>query len=107
MRVSASQLYRLRNHVPIATVIGDYLKIPTKHREGFLRFLCPDCGEFNTAINPTTNLARCFTCARNFNTIDMVIKVQNLPFMTAVHVLSTMLHHDEQPLHPQQPPPSK
>jgi hypothetical protein len=37
----------------------------------------------------------------------MVIKVQNLPFMNAVHVLSSMLHHDEQPQHPQQPPPSK
>jgi DNA primase len=92
MRVSASHLYRLRNHIPIATVICDHLKLPTKHREGFLRFVCPDCGEFNTAINPSTNLARCFTCARNFNTIDMLMRVQKLSFINAVNLLSSMLN---------------
>lgn len=101
MRVSASQLYRLRNHVSIATVICHHLKLPTKYREGLLRFVCPDCGEFNTAINPTTNLARCFTCAKNFNTIDIVIRVQNLPFINAVQVLSSMLKDDEHAQRPQ------
>jgi DNA primase len=90
-RVSASQLYRLRNHVSILTVIENYLALPVKHREGFFRFVCPDCGEFNTAINPTTNLARCFTCQRNYNTIDIVMKVQHLSFIATVNLLSSML----------------
>jgi len=90
-RISPSQLYRLRNHVSIVTVIRDYLELPTKYREGFLRFVCPDCGEFNTAINPSTNLARCFTCQLNYNTIDILMRVKRLSFIQAVNLLSSML----------------
>lgn len=103
MRVSASQLYRLRNHVSIVTVISDYLELPTKHREGFLRFVCPDCGEFNTAINSATNLARCFTCQRNYNTIDIVMRVQRLSFIATVNLLSSMLTEQSAPLLPSSP----
>jgi hypothetical protein len=55
-------LYRLRNKIPIATLIGDILDISTKTQDGHLRFLCPICSEFMTACNPKTNLARCFRC---------------------------------------------
>ena len=67
------------------------LDIPTKISEDYLRFLCPLCSEFNTAINPSTNLARCFRCQQNFNPIDMVMTVKGCSFLDAVKYLSTLL----------------
>ena len=83
-RISASRLRELRNEIPIAEVIEAHLRLPSKEREGFLRFLCPLCREFNTAINPKTNLARCFRCERNFNPIDIVMVVEGCSFLEAV-----------------------
>ena len=75
---SSRELFVLRNHIPIDTLIEKHLKVPSKFSEGFFRFLCPDCHEFQTATNPKTNLARCFRCERNFNTIDMVMQESNV-----------------------------
>ena len=47
-------------------LIRDHLQIPFKIRDGYFRFLCPLCNEFQTAVNPATNLARCFRCEKNF-----------------------------------------
>jgi DNA primase len=80
-------LYRLRNKIPIATLIGDILDISTKTQDGHLRFLCPICSEFMTACNPKTNLARCFRCEQNFNTIDLTMLVKRMPFKDAVRFL--------------------
>jgi len=91
-RISPERLALLRNRVSIDQVIQLELKLPTKYREGFLRFVCPRCGEFNTATNPKTNLARCFTCQQNYNTIDIIMTVQGLNFLQAVEKLSTLLH---------------
>jgi DNA primase len=93
MKVSCSRDYlrRLRNEVDIGDLLTDVLRIPTKISEGYLRFLCPLCSEFNTAINPSTNLARCFRCGQNFNPIDMVMTVQGLSFLDAVAFLSPLL----------------
>ena len=60
-------------------------------RGGRFVFLCPRCGEFLTAINPRTNLARCFACERNFNPIDLVMVIQGVYFVTAVHYLEPHL----------------
>ena len=60
---------------------------PHKRREGRFVFLCPLCGEFLTATNPRTNLGRCFVCERNFNPIDLVMVIQGVDFVTAVHYL--------------------
>ena len=60
----------------LSALIKGALRLPSKEIEGFFRFLCPHCGEFNTATNPRTNLTRCFRCQRNFNPIDMVIAVE-------------------------------
>lgn len=81
---SKSELRRLRNEVPIDFVIGRVLRIPSKLSEGYFRFLCPLCEEFNTATNPRTNLARCFRCRRNFNPIDILMLARGATFRQAV-----------------------
>lgn len=86
-RISPDQLRALRNKIPIADLIRLHLDLPNKYRDSFLRFLCPLCNEFDTAVNPKTNLARCFRCAKNFNTIDLVIAVRRCPFRDAVDFL--------------------
>lgn len=86
-RYSRETLRKLRNDIPIANLIADILKIPNKISEGYFRFLCPICGEFITATNAKTNLARCFRCEKNFNTIDMVMMVEHRNFVDAVDYL--------------------
>ena len=90
-RFSAHLLRALRNRIPIANLISDDLDLPSKESEGYLRFLCPACSEFNTATNPLTNLARCFRCSKNFNPIDMVMAVQECSFVDAVERLKNLL----------------
>ena len=85
-RITDTELRRLRNEVDIARLIR-HLGIPSKWREGYFRFLCPICNEFNTATNPRTNLARCFRCRENFNPIDLVMRVERLSFLQAVDFL--------------------
>lgn len=86
-RFTQNELFELRNHIPINVLIKDRLNMPSKLREGQFRFLCPLCGEFQTATNPKTNLARCFRCEKNFNTIDMVMTCENTSFIDTVHTL--------------------
>ena len=86
-RYDKETLRILRNHIPIQTVIADILELPCKTAEGYFRFLCPLCGGFDTATNPKTNLARCFTCQQNFNPIDMTMTVKHQNFREAVQFL--------------------
>ena len=90
-RFTGNELFRLRNSIPIDRLIGDNLKIASKISEGWFRFLCPICGEFDTATNPRTNLARCFRCERNLNTIDLVMTVEGPDFIDTVEYLRTLL----------------
>jgi hypothetical protein len=82
-------LFELRNNIPIDGLIRE-LQIPWKMRDGFLRFLCPLCNEFQTAVNPATNLARCFRCEKNFNTIDLVMEVRGYGFRQSVFFLTEL-----------------
>jgi DNA primase len=91
-RIPRQTLFLLRNHIPIDFVIADFLNLPSKMSEGFLRFLCPFCHEFNSATNPKTNLARCFRCNKNFNPIDLVMADKKLPFKKAVALLLPLLN---------------
>ena len=86
-RYAKETLRKLRNDIPIATLIADILELPSKTAGGYFRFLCPLCGEFDTATNPKTNLARCFACQQNFNTIDITMTVNHQNFREAVHFL--------------------
>jgi hypothetical protein len=83
-------LYRLRNEIAIADLLVR-LDWPHKRREGRFVFLCPVCSEFLTGINPRTNLGRCFACERNFNPIDLVMVIQGMDFVAAVHYLEPYL----------------
>jgi DNA primase len=86
-RLSAARLRYLRNKIPIADVIQRRLGLSTHYRSQLLRFSCPLCRGFDTAINPATNLARCFHCQKNFNAIDLVMLVVNCSFLDAVKFL--------------------
>jgi DNA primase len=90
-RFSSRELFEVRNHIPIAMLIKDELQIPSKIRDGVFRFLCPICNEFQTATKSTTNLARCFRCSRNYNTIDIVMHVRGSEFRESVLFLQHLL----------------
>jgi len=81
------ELYTLRNDIPIDALIEKSLCIPSRIAEGRFRFLCPLCKQFNTAVKPETNLARCFRCEQNFNTIDLVMIIRKLDFVESVRFL--------------------
>ncbi len=86
-RYSKELLRELRNDIPIAWLIAEGLELPSKISEGYFRFLCPRCREFNTATNSRTNLARCFRCNENFNPIDIVMIARRANFTEAVQFL--------------------
>lgn len=97
-RYSKQTLWRLRNQIPINTLIADILEIPHKTTDGYFRFLCPQCNGFHTATNPKTNLARCFDCAKNFNTIDITMITNHQNFRDAVQFLRGIQKIDTQKL---------
>ncbi len=90
-RFSDNELFRLRNLIPVDRLIKNNLDIPYKYSEGFFRFLCPLCNEFQTATNPKTNLARCFRCETNYNPIDLVMIVKGMGFVESVKYLKALL----------------
>jgi hypothetical protein len=83
-------LRRLRNDISW-TFLLEQLRWPHKQRHGQLAFLCPRCQEYLSAVNPRTNLGRCFFCETNFNPIDFTILVKDCDFVTAVRYLKTLL----------------
>ena len=85
-RFSSELLRSLRNDIPIGRVL-EVLELPVKVTDGYVRFLCPKCKEFNTATKRETNLARCFRCEENFNPIDLVMLVRRMNFIDAVEFL--------------------
>lgn len=89
-RFSARELFELRNTVPVDALIENVLNIPVKQSNGLFRFLCPVCHEFQTATNLSTNLARCFRCERNFNTIDLVMIAKGVGFVESVNYLKQL-----------------
>lgn len=90
-RFSSAELFELRNSIPINAVIKDLLLMESKIIDGYFRFLCPVCNEFQTATKMSTNLARCFSCRKNFNAIDLVMIVKNIGFVDSVSFLKDVL----------------
>ena len=88
------ELYILRNDIPIDALIEKSLCIPSRIAEGRFRFLCPLCNEIDTAVNPNTNLARCFRCEKNFNTIDLVMLIRQTDFIQSVKFLQSIHQKD-------------
>ena len=91
-RYSDKLLRTLRNDIDIRPLIADVLDWPSKLSEGYFRFLCPLCSEFNCAVNPDTNLGRCFRCQRNFNPIDFLMATGDYTFVEAVAFLKQMMN---------------
>lgn len=90
-KFSSQELFEIRNAILVDMLIKNELQIPSKISDGVFRFLCPVCNEFQTAVNPTTNLAKCFRCEKNFNTIDLVIEVKRFGFKDSVQFLKKLL----------------
>ena len=86
-RLSSQTLHSLRNDLNIDRLIAELLQIPTQDINGLRRFHCPLCKRFHTATHPKTNLARCFDCRKNFNTIELVMAVRQIRFREAVAYL--------------------
>lgn len=102
-RLSSHELYLLRNHIPIERLITQ-LQLPTREDNGLRRFQCPVCAGFHSATHPDTNLARCFDCRKNFNTIELVMAVHRSRFREAVSFLQQQKSILTEPLnsaHPQ------
>jgi hypothetical protein len=119
---SSSLLYALRNEISVQMLIEKTLSIPCRVTEGRFRFLCPLCSGYDTAVNPKTNLARCFRCEKNYNPIDLVMLdrqadfVQSVKFLQSIHqkddeghyyqdfkTISTSNHQDQGRMNPQTP----
>ena len=83
-------LRRLRNEIPIDWLI-QHLGWPSKHRDGRFTFVCPRCGEMDSAVKRATNLARCFHCETNFNPIDFAMQAREYEFVQAVELLTPLL----------------
>lgn len=91
-RFSREELYALRNKLPIEWVIEKLLVIPSKLSDGVFRFQCPLCQEFNTATKHETNLARCFACRRNFNTLEIVMQCKGIGFVQSATLLTRCIN---------------
>ena len=84
------QLFQVRNEIDIDWLITDKLNLERQFN-GMWRFCCPLCQDFNTATQRKTNLSRCFSCQKNFNTIDLVIYSQKINFIPSVNFLLSLL----------------
>ena len=101
---SKQLLYQLRNDIDINWLIADKLQLQRRFNQ-IWRFQCPVCGQFNTATQVKNNLARCFDCSKNFNTIDLVIYSKKINFAPSIQFLVNCLPAQQVPpatlpLHP-------
>ena len=84
------QLFQVRNDIDINWLINEKLSFERQFNR-IWRFQCPVCQQFNTATQKKNNLARCFSCQQNFNTIDLVIYSKKLNFVPSVQFLLSLL----------------
>ena len=90
--IPVNLLRRIRNDLPMPVTIAalGHEAPPSKHSEGYFRFLCPNCGEMKATVNPKNNLAHCFCCGQNLNNIDLLIQL-GYTFPSAVALLEHWL----------------
>jgi hypothetical protein len=60
------------------------------------RFACPICAGLDTSVNVGHNLARCFSCLRNFNPIELVMHQLKISFVDSVRWLQRRMPSDNQ-----------
>ena len=92
--LTKQQLYQVRNEIDIDWLINEKLNLERQFKR-IWRFQCPLCQQFNTATQKKTNLARCFSCQQNFNTIDLVIYTRKVNFVPSVQFLLSLLEKKE------------
>jgi DNA primase len=90
-RFSPNELSFLRNRIPVDRVIENLLELPTRRNHDKLSFACPVCGGFDTSINTSHNLARCFACRKNFNPIELVMHHLHVGFVDSVKWLKSRI----------------
>jgi hypothetical protein len=88
-RFSSGELKLLRNRVPIDRVVETLFG--TCIQDSKRRFACPICGGLDTSVNASHNLARCFSCHRNFNPIDLVMHQLKICFVDGVKWLQSRM----------------
>ncbi len=94
--ISTELLRRIRNDLPMKVTIAALGRDgpPTKLRDGRYFFLCPHCGEMQAAVNPRNNLAHCFSCQKNLNNIDLLMRL-GYDFASVVAILERWLNEYE------------
>jgi DNA primase len=90
-RFSSKELKFLRNRVPIDRVVEALLGTSIQDKGAKQRFACPICGGLDTSVNAGHNLARCFSCRRNFNPIDLVMRQLKISFVDSVKWLQSRM----------------
>lgn len=93
--IRRDQLRRLRNEIPFQLLFRRLNWTSKKSTSGQLVFPCPLCNESSTAVNPRTNLARCFRCQRNWNPIDFTMEVTSMDFLETVAFLEGLERHEQ------------
>ncbi len=85
--INKDLLRRIRNDLPMRVVIAMLGADgpPSKIRDGRFVFLCPHCGDMQATVNPRNNLAHCFGCNKNLNTIDLLMTL-GYNFVSAVAI---------------------
>lgn len=70
--ISDELLRAIRNDLPMNVTIFRLGRQgpPSKHADGYFRFLCPACGELRATVNRRNNLAHCFCCGENFTALS-------------------------------------
>ena len=86
-RFSERELRELRNEIPVEELIENHLRMPARRVSGRFRFSCPICSGYDTSVLYEKNLARCFSCQKNFNTIDLAMSLTSLDFVGSVERL--------------------
>jgi DNA primase len=103
--ITRDLLRALRNDLPMKLTIvrlGRHGPI-AKQSDGYFRFQCPGCRELRATVNPSNNLAHCFSCGENFNNIDLLM-IQGHDFLPAVAILTTWLEEYQRALGCRAPP---
>ena len=93
-RFSSEELHGLRNRVPIEQVLETLRVRYEKDSNDKLSFSCPICGGWDTAIHAAHNLARCFSCRKNFNPIELVMHQLKTGFVDSVKWLQDRMPID-------------
>jgi predicted RNA-binding Zn-ribbon protein involved in translation (DUF1610 family) len=90
-RFSSAELKFLRNRVPIDRVVETLFGASIQDSNGKRRFACPICGGLDTSVNAVHNLARCFSCRRNVNPIELVMHQLKISFVDSVKWLQSRM----------------